>query len=157
MINLKLLFILLYFCRDASYGACTYNLTLLDCLKATDKAIIHNFLNFETFDVEEYEHYEVRLRGVIWPWSKKSWKMDSRPGSPLGLEDKAPRTSWMFNFGGFADSPHSHKQETLEVWTQYRLPFLGGLGDLSKIRKSCRKNPGKWQAWRLCVFVSPGF
>ncbi|XP_071799656.1 dual specificity protein phosphatase CDC14A-like isoform X2 [Asterias amurensis] len=44
--------------RDASYGACTYNLTLLDCLKATDKAIIHNFLNFETFDVEEYEHYE---------------------------------------------------------------------------------------------------
>ncbi|XP_038048405.1 dual specificity protein phosphatase CDC14AB-like isoform X3 [Patiria miniata] len=44
--------------RDASYGACTYNLTLLDCLKAIDKAITHNFLNFESFDVEEYEHYE---------------------------------------------------------------------------------------------------
>ncbi|XP_022087167.1 dual specificity protein phosphatase CDC14AB-like isoform X3 [Acanthaster planci] len=44
--------------RDASFGACTYNLTLLDCLKAIDKAITHNFLNFESFDVEEYEHYE---------------------------------------------------------------------------------------------------
>ena len=30
----------------------------------------------------------------------------------VGLEDKAPRNSWMFNFGGFTDSPHPHKQET---------------------------------------------
>ncbi|XP_071847591.1 dual specificity protein phosphatase CDC14AB-like isoform X4 [Apostichopus japonicus] len=44
--------------RDASFGECTYNLTLLDCLKAIDKAITHGFLNFEDFDVEEYEHYE---------------------------------------------------------------------------------------------------
>lgn len=44
--------------RDASFGECTYNLTLLDCLKAVDKALTHGFLNFEDFDVEEYEHYE---------------------------------------------------------------------------------------------------
>ncbi|XP_071952211.1 dual specificity protein phosphatase CDC14A-like isoform X2 [Antedon mediterranea] len=44
--------------RDASYGACSYNLTLLDCLKAVDKAASVGFFNFENFDVEEYEHYE---------------------------------------------------------------------------------------------------
>ncbi|XP_041476246.1 dual specificity protein phosphatase CDC14AB-like isoform X9 [Lytechinus variegatus] len=44
--------------RDASFGACTYNLTLLDCLKGIDKAVTHGFLDFENFDVEEYEHYE---------------------------------------------------------------------------------------------------
>ena len=38
--------------------------------------------------------------------------MGSGPGSPFGLEDKAPSTSWMFDFGGFTDSPHPHKQET---------------------------------------------
>ncbi|XP_072019024.1 dual specificity protein phosphatase CDC14AB-like isoform X3 [Amphiura filiformis] len=44
--------------RDASIGACTYNLTLLDCLKATDKAVALGFLSFDNFDCEEYEHYE---------------------------------------------------------------------------------------------------
>ena len=44
--------------------------------------------------------------------STKSWKMGSGPGSPFGLEDKAPWTSWMFIFGGFTDSPHPQKQET---------------------------------------------
>ncbi|XP_072172846.1 dual specificity protein phosphatase CDC14A-like isoform X1 [Diadema setosum] len=44
--------------RDASFGACTYNLTLLDCLKGIDKAVTHGFLDFENFDIEEYEHYE---------------------------------------------------------------------------------------------------
>ena len=33
--------------------------------------------------------------------------MGSGPGSPFSLED-----SWMFNSGGFTDSPHPHKQET---------------------------------------------
>ncbi|TSK53769.1 Dual specificity protein phosphatase CDC14AB [Bagarius yarrelli] len=41
--------------RDASFGNCTYNLTVLDCLQGIRK---HGFLNFETFDVTEYEHYE---------------------------------------------------------------------------------------------------
>uniref|UniRef100_A0A1I8I139 protein-tyrosine-phosphatase n=1 Tax=Macrostomum lignano TaxID=282301 RepID=A0A1I8I139_9PLAT len=44
--------------RDASYGICTYNLTLLDCLHAVSKALLHGFFNFENFNVEEYEHYE---------------------------------------------------------------------------------------------------
>ncbi|XP_058616157.1 dual specificity protein phosphatase CDC14AB isoform X4 [Onychostoma macrolepis] len=44
--------------RDASFGNCTYNLTVLDCLQGIRRALQHGFLNFETFDVNEYEHYE---------------------------------------------------------------------------------------------------
>ncbi|XP_050950207.1 dual specificity protein phosphatase CDC14AB isoform X3 [Labeo rohita] len=44
--------------RDASFGNCTYNLTVLDCLQGIRKALQHGFLNFEAFDVNEYEHYE---------------------------------------------------------------------------------------------------
>jgi len=44
--------------RDASFGQCTYNLTLLDCLHGLRKAIQFNFLDFAAFDVEEYEYYE---------------------------------------------------------------------------------------------------
>ncbi|XP_076439842.1 dual specificity protein phosphatase CDC14AB-like isoform X2 [Babylonia areolata] len=44
--------------RDASFGPCSYNLTVLDCLHAIDKALSHGFFDFETFDVDEYEHYE---------------------------------------------------------------------------------------------------
>uniref|UniRef100_F7FF44 Dual specificity protein phosphatase CDC14A n=1 Tax=Ornithorhynchus anatinus TaxID=9258 RepID=F7FF44_ORNAN len=44
--------------RDASFGNCTYNLTVLDCLQGIQKGLQHGFFDFETFDVEEYEHYE---------------------------------------------------------------------------------------------------
>ncbi|XP_064476818.1 dual specificity protein phosphatase CDC14A-like isoform X2 [Ornithodoros turicata] len=44
--------------RDASFGPCTYNLTLLDCLRGIEKALMHKFLEFENFDLEEYEYYE---------------------------------------------------------------------------------------------------
>ncbi|XP_066503533.1 dual specificity protein phosphatase CDC14AB isoform X2 [Hoplias malabaricus] len=44
--------------RDASFGNCTFNLTILDCLQGIRKALQHGFLNFDTFDVKEYEHYE---------------------------------------------------------------------------------------------------
>ncbi|XP_014664776.1 PREDICTED: dual specificity protein phosphatase CDC14A-like [Priapulus caudatus] len=44
--------------RDASFGPCMYKLTVIDCLKAIEKSLINGFLNFEAFDVDEYEHYE---------------------------------------------------------------------------------------------------
>lgn len=44
--------------RDASFGACTYNLTLLDTLHAIAKALDHGFYEPDTFDADEYEHYE---------------------------------------------------------------------------------------------------
>ncbi|MEQ2177302.1 Dual specificity protein phosphatase cdc14ab, partial [Goodea atripinnis] len=47
--------------RDAAFGNCTYNLTVLDCLQGIRKALQHGFFDFETFDMDEYEHYEVKL------------------------------------------------------------------------------------------------
>ncbi|CAF0902382.1 unnamed protein product, partial [Didymodactylos carnosus] len=44
--------------RDASLGASSYNLTLLDTLQGLYKAMVHGFFDFEHFDLEEYEHYE---------------------------------------------------------------------------------------------------
>ncbi|XP_019645518.1 PREDICTED: dual specificity protein phosphatase CDC14A-like isoform X2 [Branchiostoma belcheri] len=44
--------------RDASFGPCTFKVTVLDCLHGIDKALQNGFINFETFDVDEYEHYE---------------------------------------------------------------------------------------------------
>ncbi|XP_064626949.1 dual specificity protein phosphatase CDC14AB-like isoform X3 [Lineus longissimus] len=44
--------------RDASFGTSTYNLMLLDVLHGLNKALVHGFFSFDTFDVHEYEHYE---------------------------------------------------------------------------------------------------
>ncbi len=45
--------------RDAAYGGCTYKLTLQDCISGLAKAIEHKFVEFDKFDLAEYEHYEV--------------------------------------------------------------------------------------------------
>ncbi|XP_051498762.1 dual specificity protein phosphatase CDC14B isoform X5 [Apus apus] len=44
--------------RDASFGTCSFHLTLLDCFHAINKALQYGFLDFNSFDVNEYEHYE---------------------------------------------------------------------------------------------------
>lgn len=44
--------------HDASPCQCTYDLSIMDCLQGLQKARQHGFYNHETFDVEEYEHYE---------------------------------------------------------------------------------------------------
>uniref|UniRef100_A0A8C3L9M6 Dual specificity protein phosphatase CDC14B n=1 Tax=Chrysolophus pictus TaxID=9089 RepID=A0A8C3L9M6_CHRPC len=44
--------------RDASFGTCSFHLTLLDCFHAISKALQYGFLDFDEFDVNEYEHYE---------------------------------------------------------------------------------------------------
>jgi len=36
-----------------------YHITLMDCLHAVHKALNLGFFNFEDFDVDEYEYYEV--------------------------------------------------------------------------------------------------
>jgi hypothetical protein len=38
-----------------------YHITLMDCLHAVHKALNLGFFNFEDFDVDEYEYYEVRV------------------------------------------------------------------------------------------------
>jgi len=44
--------------RDASFGVSVYTITILDCLKAVEKAKAAGFFDFDDFDVDEYEHYE---------------------------------------------------------------------------------------------------
>ncbi|XP_037088137.1 dual specificity protein phosphatase CDC14A-like, partial [Pollicipes pollicipes] len=44
--------------RDAAFGPSTFNLTLLDCLNGLQKALKFRFVDFNDFDVDEYEQYE---------------------------------------------------------------------------------------------------
>ncbi|GLV46712.1 cell division cycle 14 [Carabus blaptoides fortunei] len=44
--------------RDASYGISTYQISLMDCLRAIHKALNLGFFDFTNFDYVEYEHYE---------------------------------------------------------------------------------------------------
>jgi cell division cycle 14 len=53
--------------HDASPCQCTYDLTVLDCVKGFAKARLHGFFDLETFDVEEYEYFEqVEVRTEKW-------------------------------------------------------------------------------------------
>ncbi|XP_026855522.2 dual specificity protein phosphatase CDC14B isoform X3 [Electrophorus electricus] len=51
--------------RDASFGTCMFNLSILDCLRAVHKALRYGWLDFSNFDVEEYEHYERAENGDL--------------------------------------------------------------------------------------------
>lgn len=44
--------------HDASPVACTYDLTVMDCLRGMHKARSLGFYDEKSFDVEEYEHFE---------------------------------------------------------------------------------------------------
>lgn len=69
--------------RDASFGNCTYNLTVLECLQGIRKALQHGFFDFETFDVDEYEHYERVENGDL------NWIV---PGKFLAFSGPHPKT-----------------------------------------------------------------
>ncbi|KAJ0011562.1 hypothetical protein NQD34_012537, partial [Periophthalmus magnuspinnatus] len=44
--------------RDAGVGESSFSLSVLHCLHGIHKAVQSGFVNFDTFKVEEYEHYE---------------------------------------------------------------------------------------------------
>ena len=44
--------------HDASPCACTYELTITHCLQGLQKAKQFKFFDWDTFDVDEYEHFE---------------------------------------------------------------------------------------------------
>eukprot|EP00050_Salpingoeca_kvevrii_P007288 m.295132 g.295132 ORF g.295132 m.295132 type:complete len:457 (-) comp13118_c0_seq1:240-1610(-) len=44
--------------RDAAHGMCSYKLFVIDCLRGLQQALIHGWIDFETFDPVEYEYYE---------------------------------------------------------------------------------------------------
>ena len=74
---------------------------------------------------------------------KKSWKMGCGPGSPFGLEDKAPWISWLFNFWGFTDSKSTQTRGLDTIQATSLFPWIGDYFFLlSKIKswnqeKSC--------------------
>uniref|UniRef100_A0A8C6WJ32 protein-tyrosine-phosphatase n=1 Tax=Neogobius melanostomus TaxID=47308 RepID=A0A8C6WJ32_9GOBI len=43
---------------DAAVGECSFSLSVLHCLHGIHKAMRHGFLDFDKFNVEDYEHYE---------------------------------------------------------------------------------------------------
>uniref|UniRef100_A0A9L0T2R1 protein-tyrosine-phosphatase n=1 Tax=Equus caballus TaxID=9796 RepID=A0A9L0T2R1_HORSE len=51
--------------RDAAYGSCSFYITLLDCFYAVKKAMHYGFLNFNSFNLDEYEHYEKAENGDL--------------------------------------------------------------------------------------------
>ena len=58
--------------RDASFGPCYYQCTILHCLKALEKATSLGWFNYCSFDIEEYEHYEQIENGdMSWIVPKK--------------------------------------------------------------------------------------
>lgn len=44
--------------RDAGYGAATYHISILDCLKGLHKVLSIGIFDLQSFDVDEYEFYE---------------------------------------------------------------------------------------------------
>lgn len=57
--------------HDATPIACTFKLTILDCLRGLQKAIKNDYFNPQTFDVEEYEHFEKVENGDLSWLSRK--------------------------------------------------------------------------------------
>ncbi|ETM57004.1 hypothetical protein L914_00112 [Phytophthora nicotianae] len=51
--------------RDASYGICTFFITLLDCARAVHKAITTSLWSYKTFSIDEYDHLDSLENGDI--------------------------------------------------------------------------------------------
>uniref|UniRef100_A0A2K5JJQ3 Cell division cycle 14C n=1 Tax=Colobus angolensis palliatus TaxID=336983 RepID=A0A2K5JJQ3_COLAP len=79
--------------RDAAYGSCNFYITLLDCFHAVKKAMQYGFLNFNSFNLDEYEHYEKPENGDL------NWIIPDRfiafcgPHSRTRLESGHPQHS----------------------------------------------------------------
>lgn len=44
--------------RDATCGACSFKLTVLDCLRGLEKAILYRWFDWKLFDVETYDFFQ---------------------------------------------------------------------------------------------------
>lgn len=76
--------------RDAAFGTCNFHLTLLDCFQAISKALQYGFLDFNTFDVDEYEHYERAENGDFNWIIPKKFLAFSGPHSRSRIENGYP-------------------------------------------------------------------
>lgn len=44
--------------HDATPSVCTFNLSILDCLKGLERALQSNYISTKSFDLNEYQHFE---------------------------------------------------------------------------------------------------
>ncbi|GMF30514.1 unnamed protein product [Phytophthora lilii] len=44
--------------HDATPSVCTFNLTILDCLKGLERAMNSGYISIKTFDLHEFQHFE---------------------------------------------------------------------------------------------------
>ncbi|KAJ3142497.1 Dual specificity protein phosphatase cdc14a, partial [Irineochytrium annulatum] len=81
--------------RDAGYGAATYHITILDCLRGTYKALNLGLLCVENIDPEEYEFYE-RVENGDFNWiTDKFIAMASPHDDPPGSVPPSHQTLMM--------------------------------------------------------------
>lgn len=81
--------------HDATPCACTYNLTILDCLRGMARARECKFFDFDHFDIDEYEHYEKVENGDLnWIVAGKflafAGPHDAKTSSPEGYHTHTP-------------------------------------------------------------------
>ncbi|CAM9983809.1 unnamed protein product, partial [Choristocarpus tenellus] len=74
--------------HDASPCVCTYNLTIIDCLRGLARARSHCFFDFKTFNVNEYEHYEQVENGDL------NWIVDNKFLAFAGPHSKSEHTGY---------------------------------------------------------------
>jgi cell division cycle 14 len=51
--------------RDASYGRCTFKLTVLEVLRGISQGFLHGWIECTSFDCDEYLHYEQVQHGDL--------------------------------------------------------------------------------------------
>ena len=72
--------------RDAGYGAATYHITVLDCLRGIYKALVIGLLDLQNLDLPEYEFYE-KVENGDFNWITKKFLALASP------KDDAPMQS----------------------------------------------------------------
>lgn len=94
--------------RDASYGSCTYECTILDCLRGLEYAMKLGWFDFKKFNITEYEHYEKVEKGDLnWiipnkfiafssPYSTKTDKYGVPMPHYLRINCLPPKTTFLF-------------------------------------------------------------
>ncbi|KDO33221.1 hypothetical protein SPRG_02031 [Saprolegnia parasitica CBS 223.65] len=83
--------------RDASYGVCTFGLSILDCAAAMHKAVARRLFALDTFDVDRYEamgnesdmHWIVPQKLVALPGPTSQPASSDRRAFPRRVDDVA--------------------------------------------------------------------
>ncbi|KAJ3215167.1 Dual specificity protein phosphatase cdc14a [Dinochytrium kinnereticum] len=96
--------------RDAGYGAATYHITILDCLRGMHKALQLGLLDVEPIDPDEYEFYE-RVENGDFNWiTDKFIALASPRDDPPGSQPTAFGQSMHGGTGGV--SPYASAMQT---------------------------------------------